>query len=180
MLLLQYGMVGDKALQALRPVLGGKLHTTVAPEFIEQQQVVGSARPQEEGDLCPTLRQLSSLPEQRGHADAASHEQQALAGSGGTEAMAQGQQTVDRVARLQKGQAAGAVADSGHQQPQLVALAVDEVDGDGTAQEGVRRAVDAHLDELPRLHGWQRLVVGQAQQHIALMQPLGRQDLQIE
>ena len=94
--------------------------------------------------------------------------------------MTQGQQTVERVARLERSQSFGTVANGSHQKPEFVLFLVDEVDGYGTSEEGGGRAIDTDLHELSWLHLRQRLVVSQSDQHIALVNPFHRLDREVE
>ena len=165
-------MVGDEALLAQRAVLGSDEHTPVLLELIEHQQVVTSAGAQQECRLHATIPQHLSQIEQRSHAHAAPHQQHLVQGGFPAlqrKAVAQRQQAVQPVAFFQAGQAPRALAHRGYQQPQLVQLAIHEVDGDRTAQERRRTPVDTHLHKLSRSHLRQRPNVRQLQQHIALM-----------
>ena len=68
------------------------------------------------------------------------------------ETVAKGQHTVELLSEGELGQLACTVAHKSHEQPQLVGIIIDKVDGYGTAQESGLRAVYAHFNELSGLH----------------------------
>ena len=137
-LVLEYAMVGDEALFACRSVLGGDQYLAQLAKFFQFKQVALAAGAQQEGGLCAHSHDLLTEIEQGSNAYAAADEQPfVLRRLRHGESIAQGKHAVERVALVERGQVARALADGGHQEPQLVAVVIDQIDGDRAAEEGV-------------------------------------------
>ena len=122
-------MVGDESALAFRPVLCGNVHAPVLLKQVDLQQVGSPAGTQQERRLTPKAAHLCPKIQQRGNANATTHEQYALGTAGRQgETIAQRQQAVEPVARTKRRQCARAVTDNCHKQPQFVALTVYEID----------------------------------------------------
>ena len=145
--------------------------------------------------MCALILEALALPQQGCHTHAAANEQDVADGAGrgasggvaasgvafaARETVAQGQKAVELVVGLQTGQLTGAVTDGGDEEPQLIARAVDKMNGDRAAQEGGRGVVDAHFHKLAWLHLGQGRVVREAKQHMLLAQRLHRHDRQVK
>ena len=128
-----------------------------------------------------TFLQHCTLIEQRSHTNSTSNEQEsALSSLGNSKTSAQRQHTIQDIAGMKLCQSTCSVTNGCHQQPQLIMLAVDKMNRDGTAQECSRTVVDTNFHKLTWLHLWQSLITRQANKHIASMNLLNGTYSQIQ
>ena len=93
--------------------------------------------------------------------------------------IAKWQQSVQLVAGSKLGQSTGAIAHEGNEQPQFVLGIIDVVNGYRATQECCLRVIDTQFNKLSRHHLWQRIVVGEAYEHILLADALNSLNSQV-
>lgn len=140
-LTLKNGMIGNEASLTSRAILGGDMHWSCFLEIVKFEQVFRRTRAKQELWLTPILLQTDALPKQWGNTHAATNKEYLWRLDVGALRFVRGEtvpkwkNAVEGVAGIQIIKVPRAISNGGNKQPQLVALAIYKIDGDGAAQE---------------------------------------------
>ena len=169
--MLQNRMVGYKSLFASTAILGSNTYSSDFSKFIKFEQISCLSCTEEEDRFSPHILDAFSEIEQRSHTNTTTHKKEFLSGfCRHGKSIAQWKHTVEIIASLKITQLTSTITNHGYEQPKFISVTIYKIDGDRSAQHGIRFMLHLDFNKLSRTHFRKWLIIGKLNQNMLVTQ----------